>query len=62
MKLEFSERVFEKYSKIQFHDNQSGGSTVVPCGQTDGRTDRKALIIALRNFVEVPKINYSSSA
>jgi hypothetical protein len=50
MRLEFSQRVFEKYSKIQFHDNQPGGSRVVPCGQTDGRTDKKNLKIAFPNF------------
>jgi hypothetical protein len=35
MKLEFSQHVFEKYSYIKFIENRSGGSRVVPCGQTD---------------------------
>jgi len=40
MKLEISRQIFEKYSNIKFHENPSSGSRVVPCGQTDGRTDR----------------------
>ena len=40
MKLEFSQQVLEKYSDIKFHENPSSGSRVVPCGRTDGRTDR----------------------
>ena len=39
MKLEFSRRIFEKYSKIKINGNPSpGGGGVVPCVQTDGRT------------------------
>ena len=34
-KLEFSREDFEKSSNIKFHENPSGGSRVVPCGQTD---------------------------
>ena len=34
MKLEFSEQIFEKCSNIEFHENTSSGSRVVPCGQT----------------------------
>jgi hypothetical protein len=34
MKLEFSQNIFEKYSKIKFHENSSSVSTVLPCGQT----------------------------
>jgi hypothetical protein len=41
MKLEFSGQIFEKSSNIKFHENPSSGSRVVPCGQTDGRTDRR---------------------
>ena len=39
MKLEFSRQIFEKVSNIKFYPNPSNGSRVVPCGQTDGRTD-----------------------
>ena len=38
MKLEFSRRIFEKYTK--FHENPSSSSPVVPSGRADGRTDR----------------------
>jgi len=45
MKLEFSRHIFEKYSNIQFHENPFhenpfSGNRVVPCQQTDVRTDR----------------------
>ena len=40
MKLEFSRHIFEAYSRIKFLLNPSRGSRVVPCGQTDGPTDR----------------------
>jgi hypothetical protein len=40
MKLEFSRQILEKFSNIKFDENPSCGSGVVPCGQTDGRTDR----------------------
>ena len=35
MKLEYSLRVFERYSNTKFHENSSSGSRVVPCGRTD---------------------------
>jgi len=35
MKLEFSGQIFEKYEDMEFHENLSHGSGVVPCGQTD---------------------------
>ena len=44
MKLEFSRRIFEKYS-IKFHENPSTGSQIVLCG----RTDMTKLVIALCN-------------
>jgi hypothetical protein len=40
IKLGFSLHIFEKYSNIKFHEDPPSGSRVVPCGQTDGRTDR----------------------
>jgi len=38
--VEFSQQIFEKYSNIKFHENPSSGRRVVPCGRTDGQTDR----------------------
>jgi hypothetical protein len=39
--LEFSRQIFEKSLNVKFHENPSSGSLVVPCGRTDGRTDRQ---------------------
>jgi hypothetical protein len=50
MKLEFLQ-TFQKYSNIIFHENPSSGSRDVPCGQTD----MTKLILAFRNFANVPK-------
>jgi hypothetical protein len=42
-KLDFSGQILgEKKSNIKLHENPSSGSQVVPCGWTDGRTDRHA--------------------
>ena len=38
MKLEFSQQIFEKHSKIKSHENPSSGSRVVLCGRTDGQS------------------------
>jgi hypothetical protein len=38
--LEFYRQAFKKYSNIKFHENPASGSRVVPCGQTDIRTNR----------------------
>ena len=35
MKLEYSRQIFEKYSNINFHENSSRGSRIVPYGWTD---------------------------
>ena len=51
MKLEFSHRIFEKYSGVKLYENPSSVSRVVPCG----RTDTAKLIFAFRNFVNAPK-------
>jgi hypothetical protein len=40
MKLEFSRDISEKLSNIMFNENPSRGGRAVPCGQTDGQTDR----------------------
>jgi len=54
MKLEFSRKIFEKYSNIKFHENPSSGSRqVLPGGRrgegTDGETDMTKLTAAFRN-------------
>jgi hypothetical protein len=53
MELEFPRQNFEKYSNINFHENESRGSRVVPCGRTDGRTE---LVIAFCNSASAPKV------
>jgi hypothetical protein len=54
MKLELSRQIFEKYSNVKFHENQSSGSRAVSCGRTDRQTDRQTdmtkLIVAFRNL------------
>ena len=34
-KLRFPRQIWEKYSNTKFHENHSGRSWVIPCGQTD---------------------------
>jgi len=55
MQLKFSRQVFEKYATTKFHENPSSGSRVVPCGETDGRTDMTMLIVAFRNLENASK-------
>jgi hypothetical protein len=43
MKIEFSWRIYKKYSNTKFHENSSSGSRFVPCKRTNGGTDRKTL-------------------
>jgi hypothetical protein len=52
MSLEFSEQSFEKSSNIKYNEIPSSGSRVVPYG----RKDMTKLIVAFRNFVNVPKM------
>ena len=55
MKLEFSRQMFEKSSNIEFHQNPSSGSRVVPCR----RTGEAKVIFTFRNFSKEPKnINF----
>jgi hypothetical protein len=61
--LNFSGQIFEKYINFKVNENPSGGSRIVPCGQTDGqkdgRTDRQTdmtkLIVAFRDFAKAPE-------
>jgi hypothetical protein len=52
MELEFSRQIFEESWNTKFNENPSSGSRVVLYGQTD----ITKLIVALRNFANVPKI------
>jgi len=40
MKIELSSDLSENYSNTKFHINPSSESRAVPCGRTNGRTDR----------------------
>jgi len=40
-KLEFSGRIFEMHSNIQFHENPSSGSRTVQYGRTERQIDRQ---------------------
>ena len=51
-KLEISQPFFEKFSRIRFNKSLSSGSRVLPCEQTDRRTDMTKLMVALRNFAK----------
>jgi hypothetical protein len=51
MKLEFAGQIFEKSASIEVHENPSGGSLVVPRGQTD----MMKLVVAFHNFANAPK-------
>jgi hypothetical protein len=46
---------FQKYSNIEFHENPSSGSRVVPCGRTEGYADVTKLLFAFRSFMKAPK-------
>jgi len=62
MKLELSRQIFEKYSNIIFHDNQSRGSRVVPCGQMDTHDELNSLCNirgTIRNSLTQPFIDIS---
>ena len=51
--------LYRQSSYVEFHENPSNGSRVVPCGRTDGWTDRRTdmtkLIVAFRNFTNARK-------
>ena len=50
IKLEFSRRIFEKYSNVKFRENPSSGS------HADGRTDGIKLTFVCRNFANAPEV------
>ena len=51
---EMCRQIFEKYSNINFHENPSSDSPVVPCEWKDGQTDMK-LLVTFRNFAKASK-------
>jgi len=55
MKLEFSQKIFEEFSNIKFHENPTNGSRVILTRRTDGRTDMKKLLLAFQNFANASK-------
>ena len=54
MEPDFSRQVFETCINIKFHENPSSDRRVAACGQMDGATDMK-LIVLVRNFANAPK-------
>jgi hypothetical protein len=64
MKLEFPRQISGKILNTKFHENPSGGSPVVPCERTDGRTDGRTyfdeVICRFSQFCQAP-ICYSKS-
>jgi hypothetical protein len=48
-KTRISSTGFRKILKYDFHENQSGGSRVVPCG----RTEMTKLVATYRNFADL---------
>jgi len=55
IKLNLFQQIFEKSSNVKFHEHPFSGSRVVPCGRTDGRTDKTKLIVAFRDFANASK-------
>jgi hypothetical protein len=51
IKLEFSGKIFEKCSNINFHENPSSERRDIPCKQTDRLDEANSL---LRKFVKAP--------
>jgi len=56
MKLDFSQKILEKYSDIKFHENPPSGSRVVPCGRTDGQSDMTKLTVVVPFLRTRPKM------
>jgi hypothetical protein len=53
MKLEFSWKIFEKYSNIKFYGYPSIGGRVFPCELR--RTSMTKIIVTFRNFANAPR-------
>jgi hypothetical protein len=62
MKLEFYRQNFEKFSNINFHENPSSGSRIVPYERTDGLTKPIVPFHILANVSnKIPSFKYSST-
>ena len=59
--IKVSLQMFEKCSNIKFRENASCGSRVLPCGQTEGQTDKMKLTVTFRNYANAPKYRASTS-
>jgi hypothetical protein len=55
MKLQFSRKIFEKYSNMKFQKNPTSGSRVVPCGRSEGQISMMKLIVSFGNFRNASK-------
>jgi hypothetical protein len=55
MRLEFSPRIFEKYSNNKFHENPSSDSRDGPCRRTDRQRVMTKKIVVFCNFAKAPK-------
>jgi hypothetical protein len=53
-KVELFRLIFKRYSYNKFHENQTSGGRLVPCGQTDRQMDMTKLTVAFRNFASAP--------
>jgi hypothetical protein len=58
MKPELSRQSFGRTLKYQIYENLSSGCRVVPCGGTDRWAGMTNLIVAFRNFANVPTFIY----
>ena len=47
---------FQKYSSIEFHENPSSGSRIVPCGHTVEQTYTTKRIVTFHSSANRPKI------
>jgi len=56
MKICFSQQIFEKSSNIKCNESPSSRNRVVPCGQTDGRTDMIKLIVKMQDEFTVLRL------
>ena len=54
IKLEISQQIFERQSKIKFQENSSNGNRVFLCGTDDRRADMTRITVAFHSFANVP--------